>query len=146
MATAPDKSVAEQPAPAARGDASRTDLRIPGRRGGLRRYEPTLIGVGSVLLFLIVWQAVASARLVPPLFLPGPLDIVDAFVELFAQGQIWNDIWVSGQELVYGYGLAVLIALPLGLLMGWYRRLNYAFDPGSSTSSTAPHGSRCCRC
>ena len=89
MTTALDKSVADQPAPpAARGDANRTDLRIPGRPGRLRRYEPALIGVGSVLLFLIVWQAVASARLVPPLFLPGPLDIVDAFVVLFAQGQI----------------------------------------------------------
>jgi ABC-type nitrate/sulfonate/bicarbonate transport system permease component len=129
MAAAPDKSVAEQPAPAARGDASRTDLRISRRPVRTRRYEPTLIGGGSVLLFLIVWQAAASARVVPPLFLPGPLDIVDAFVVLFAQGQIWNDIWVSGQELVYGYGLAVLIGLPLGLLMGWYRRLNYALDP-----------------
>jgi ABC-type nitrate/sulfonate/bicarbonate transport system permease component len=138
MATAPHKPVAEQPAPAARGDASRTDLRIPGRPGRLRRHEPALIGVGSVLLFLIVWQAVASARLVPPLFLPGPLDIVDAFVVLFAQGQIWNDIWVSGQELVYGYGLAVLIALPLGLLMGWYRRLNYALDPFISFFYSTP--------
>jgi NitT/TauT family transport system permease protein len=107
-------------------------------RSRLRRYEPALFGVGSVLLFLIVWQAVASARLVPPLFLPGPLDIVDAFVVLFAQGQIWNDIWVSGQELLYGYGLAVLIALPLGLLMGWYRRLNYALDPFISFFYSTP--------
>jgi NitT/TauT family transport system permease protein len=129
MTTALDKSVAQEPAAARRGDAPRIDLRIPGRPGRARRYEPALIGVGSVLLFLVIWQAVASARLVPPLFLPGPLDIGDAFVALFAQGQIWNDIWVSGQELVYGYGLAVLIALPLGLLMGWYRRLNYALDP-----------------
>ena len=143
MATIPDTSAAEQPAGAARGDASRTQLRIPGRppsanRSPLRRYEPALIGVGSVLLFLMVWQAVASARLVPPLFLPGPLDIVDAFVVLFAQGQIWNDIWISGQELLYGYGLAVLIALPLGLLMGWYRRLNYALDPFISFFYSTP--------
>jgi NitT/TauT family transport system permease protein len=143
MATALDKSVAEQPEPTAQGDASRTELRIPGRppsanQSRLRRYEPALFGVGTVLLFLIVWQAVASARLVPPLFLPGPLDIVDAFVVLFAQGQIWNDIWVSGQELVCGYGLAVLIALPLGLLMGWYRRLNYALDPFISFFYSTP--------
>jgi ABC-type nitrate/sulfonate/bicarbonate transport system permease component len=129
MATPPAKSVAERPATAARGEAGRTDLRIPGRPSRPHRYEPTLIGGGSVLLFLIVWQAAASARVVPPLFLPGPLDIVDAFIVLFAQGQIWNDIWVSGQELLYGYGLAVLIGLPLGLVMGWYRRLNYALDP-----------------
>jgi len=142
MATAPDKSVAHEPAPTERGEASTTDLRvplrIPSRPGCLRRHEPTLIGVGSVLMFLIVWQAVASARLVPPLFLPGPLDIVDAFVVLFAQGQIWNDIWVSGQEVAYGYGLAVLFALPLGLLMGWYRRLDYALDPFISFFYSTP--------
>ena len=142
MATAPDKSVAHEPAPTERGEASTTDLRvplrIPSRPGCLRRHEPTLIGVGSVLMFLIVWQAVASARLVPPLFLPGPLDIVDAFVVLFAQGEIWNDIWVSGQELIYGYALAVLIALPLGLMMGWYRRLDYALDPFISFFYSTP--------
>jgi ABC-type nitrate/sulfonate/bicarbonate transport system permease component len=129
MTTARDTSDAEASAAAARGNADEAELRIPGRPSRRQRHEPALIGVGSVVLFLIVWQAVASARLVPPLFLPGPIDIVEAFVALFAQGQIWNDIWVSGQELVYGYGLAVLIALPLGLLMGWYRRLNYALDP-----------------
>ena len=138
MTAALDKSVAEQPKPAARDDASGTDLRVPGRSGRLRRYEPALIGVGSVLLFLIIWQAVASARLVPPLFLPGPLDIVDAFAALFRQGEIWNDVWVSGQELVYGYGLAVLIALPLGLLMGWYRRLNYVVNPFVSFFYSTP--------
>jgi NitT/TauT family transport system permease protein len=143
MTIAPDTSVEENPAPAARGDARRTQPRIPGRlpsanRNRLRRYEPALIGIGTVLLFLIVWQVVASARLVPPLFLPGPLDIVHAFVVLFAQGQIWNDIWISGQELVYGYGFAVLIALPLGLLMGWYRRLNFALDPFISFFYSTP--------
>ena len=86
MTAALDKSVAEQPKPAARDDASGTDLRVPGRAGRLRRYEPALIGMGSVLLFLISWQAVASARLVPPLFLPGPLDIVDAFLNAQFEG------------------------------------------------------------
>ena len=115
MTTALNKSVSEQPKPAARDDASGTDMRVPGRAGRLRRCEPALIGVGSVLLFLVIWQAVASARLVRPLFLPGPLDIVGAFAVLFRQGEIWNDIWVSGQELLYGYGLAVLIALDVVL-------------------------------
>jgi ABC-type nitrate/sulfonate/bicarbonate transport system permease component len=141
MATVSDKSVAQRPAPAAPGDASadlRSDLRIPSRPGRLRRHEPILIGAASVLMLLIVWQAVAWARLVSPLFLPGPLDIVDAFVVLFAQGDIWNDLWVSGQEVVYGYALAVLMALPLGLLMGWYRRLYYALDPFISFFYSTP--------
>src|SRR5258708_34049346 len=104
MATARDKSVPEEPAPAPRGDASRTELRIPGRPGRLRRYEPTLIGVGSVLMFLIVWQAGASARLGSPLFLPAPLDIGETFVAFLAQGQITNELWVSGQGVVVAHG------------------------------------------
>jgi ABC-type nitrate/sulfonate/bicarbonate transport system permease component len=138
MTIAFNKSLSETPTPAAPDAASSANVRIPGRAGRLHRYEPALIGAGAVLLFLIVWQGVASARLVPPLFLPGPLDIIGAFAVLFAQGQIWNDIWVSGQELIYGYGLAVLIALPLGVLMGWYRRLNYGLDPFISFFNSTP--------
>lgn len=133
-----DEAPAEHPAMPLHPDADPVDLRIPGRPGHFGRQEPLLIGAGSVAAFLIVWQAVASARLVPPLFLPGPLDILEAFVALFAQGSIWNDLWVSGQEVVYGYGLAVLMALPLGLLMGWYRRMNYALDPFLSVFYSTP--------
>jgi ABC-type nitrate/sulfonate/bicarbonate transport system permease component len=129
MTSARVEPVAAPSPPSARSDASGTHLANLVRRGRQRRREPFLFGACSVAVFLLVWQAVAWARLVPPLFLPGPLDIIDAFVVLFAQGQIWNDLWVSGQEFTYGYGLAVLTALPLGLLMGWYRRLDYALDP-----------------
>jgi len=77
----------------------------------------------------VIWQLVAMARIVPALFLPGPVDTVNAFVSLVRGGSLWNDLWVSGQELVYGYGLAIIIGLPLGLLMGWYRRFAFAVDP-----------------
>jgi ABC-type nitrate/sulfonate/bicarbonate transport system permease component len=104
-------------------------LRIPGRPSRLARYEPALIGGIAVAVFIASWQLVASRRLVSQLFLPGPLDIGSAFGEYIAKGTIWNDMWVSGQELVLGFGLAILVGLPLGLLIGWYRRLSYAIDP-----------------
>src|SRR6202011_1913641 len=30
---------------------------------------------------------------------------------------------------MYGFALSIIIGLPLGILMGWYRRLNMALDP-----------------
>src|SRR6266705_2064769 len=105
------------------------DMRIAGRRGAWARREALLIGVSAVILFLVVWQAVALRRLVPELFLPGPTDIFAALGGLIGAGTIWRDLWVSGQELLIGYGIAVVLALPLGLLMGWYKRLGYAIDP-----------------
>jgi len=32
---------------------------------------------------------------------------------LYRQGQIWNDLWVSGQELALGFVLAIVVGLPL---------------------------------
>ena len=106
-----------------------SDVRIPGRRGAWARREPLLVGLAAVVVFLVVWQAVAWRRLVPELFLPGPTDIFAALGGLVAGGTIWRDLWVSGQELIYGYVLAIVLALPLGLLMGWYKRVGYAIDP-----------------
>ena len=104
-------------------------VRVPGQPGRLSRYEGALIGAGAVFAFVAVWQFVAFRRLMPELFLPGPSDITVAFGAYIAKGQIWNDLWVSGQELVLGFVLAIVVGLPLGMLMGWYRRLNHALDP-----------------
>jgi NitT/TauT family transport system permease protein len=104
-------------------------VRIPGQPGRLSRYEGLLVGSAAVIIFVLVWQVVAWRRIVPPLFLPGPADIYDAFVAYVARGQIWPDIWISGQELIYGFALSIIVGLPLGMLMGWYRRLNQALDP-----------------
>ncbi len=103
--------------------------RIAGRPSRLARYEPTLIGAGVVIAFLLLWQGVASARVVPELFLPGPSDIWEAFRAYVREGSIWIDLSFSGRELFIGYGLAIAIGLPVGMLMGWYKRIRHAFDP-----------------
>jgi len=94
-----------------------------------QRHEALLIGIVAVSLFLAAWQGVASARIYSRLFLPGPVDVWDAFVELVKDGELATDIAVSGQEFVVGYGMAALVGIPFGLLLGWYPRLRYVFDP-----------------
>lgn len=111
---------------------------IPGQPGRFTRYESLIIGGSAVIAFLMVWQLVTLQRLVPELFLPGPTDIASAFAAYVARGQIWPDVWVSGQELVYGFALAIVIGLPLGILMGWYRRVNMALDPFVTFFYTIP--------
>ncbi len=92
--------------------------------------EQLLIGTASVVTFLAVWQVVTMLRVVPELFLAGPADIWRAYGELLKDRERFvKDILVSGQELVMGYGLAVAVAIPLGLAIGWYRRVRYALDP-----------------
>src|SRR5919198_1354279 len=122
-------SVSASPATEDQRVAEGPGVRIPGQPGPLARYEGLLIGSAAVLAFVVVWQLAAFRRVVPELFLPGPLDIANAFSAYIARGSIWPDMWISGQELMYGFGLSIIIGLPLGRLMGWYKRLNEALDP-----------------
>lgn len=108
-------------------------LRIrPNReRSGPRRWtnERYLYGAGAVVAVLALWQLVAALRLKPAIVLPGPTDVLAAFQQLFASDTIWADLAASGRELLFGLLLATAIGLPLGLLIGWYRRLAYATGP-----------------
>jgi ABC-type nitrate/sulfonate/bicarbonate transport system permease component len=121
---------ADRVLPVTAGDqAASRERRSVVRPSRIGQYEPVLVGTGSVVFVLTVWQLVANARIVPVLFLPGPIDIGQAFVKLFQDGEIWLDIATSGQEIIVGYGMAMVIGLVLGLLMGWYTRFQYAMDP-----------------
>ncbi len=99
------------------------------REPWFQRHEQLLIGSGTVAAFLIVWQLVANARIWSQLFLPGPADVIVAFGELVVEGELVQDLAVSGQEFVIGYALAAITGILLGLILGWYRRARYALDP-----------------
>jgi NitT/TauT family transport system permease protein len=122
----------------AAGQAVAPEQLAPRGRSRLGRIEPWLIGVGAVIVFLAAWQAVAAARVVPELFLPGPIDIASALASYVTSPEFVPDVTTSGQELLLGFGLAVVAGLPIGLLIGWYRRLRYALDPFISFFYSTP--------
>ena len=94
-----------------------------------RRNENFLLGTGAVVAFLLFWEIAVRAGWANPLFTSSPSRILAAGFEMFADGSIFPDLAVSGEEFALGYGLAVLAGVPLGILMGWYSRLNAVLDP-----------------
>jgi NitT/TauT family transport system permease protein len=102
---------------------------VGGRSGRLyRRYEPLLLGILGVSIFLLVWELAPRMGLVKPLFTSSPTRILVAGQWLFAHG-LWHDIWVSLQEFVIGFGLAIAVGVPLGIALGWFRRLRAIMEP-----------------
>ena len=99
------------------------------RPSRLKQFEPIVLGTLSVVIALTAWQLVANAGIYSILFLPGPWAVAQAFVKLFETSDIWLDIGTSGAELGIGYGMAIVIGLVIGLLMGWYTRFQYTLDP-----------------
>ena len=94
-----------------------------------KTHERTLLGTIAVLVFLAAWQWAGTSGLVSPLFISAPSRIWRAFVLLAKSGELAKHVIVSGQEFLLGFALAILIGIPLGILMGWYRRLDALLDP-----------------
>jgi NitT/TauT family transport system permease protein len=88
--------------------------------------KTVLWNIISLAVALGIWQI--GAILVASPFFPGPLKIVDAFMQLATRGDtfghsLWTHAWASIERVLVGFGLGVLLGVPLGLLMGLYPRL-----------------------
>ena len=94
-----------------------------------KRNENLILGTISVIAFLLFWEASVALGWANPLFTSSPSRIWTAGYTMFRDGSIYPDLAVSAEEFVLGYGLAVVVGVPLGILMGWYSRLNAVLDP-----------------
>lgn len=88
-----------------------------------------LTRVGALVVFLAVWETVYRLGLVNPLFTSSPSRIAKAAYALFAGGEIWNDLRVSGIEFAVGYTGAIAFAVPFGLAAGWSQRFFSIVNP-----------------
>jgi ABC-type nitrate/sulfonate/bicarbonate transport system permease component len=107
---------------------------IPRSRGGAiarvgPRSERILLGASSIIIVLVTWQMVTALGLEPPIILPSPSAVIAAFRGIFSSPDVWADFAASGMELFYGFALATLVGITAGLLIGWYPRAGYFFDP-----------------
>jgi NitT/TauT family transport system permease protein len=108
-------------------------------RAALRRTPHTVVAwrglrtvlkrVTAVALFLVLWQLAPSLGWVEPAFLPPFTTVVDALVRLAADGTLWTDITASLHRSLTGFALAIVIAIPLGLLIAWYRTAAEVLSP-----------------
>ena len=100
--------------------------------------ERLVIGGGALFLFFFTWELIARTGFVNPLFISSPTLVVRAGYKLFADGEIWKDLRVSGTEFAVGYLMAAGIAIPLGLAVGWYKRLYFILGPFIDVLNAVP--------
>lgn len=95
-----------------------------------RRLLGRVISAGSVFAtMLLLWQMITLMSSFPPSLLPTPVDVGRALIELWQTGQLIDHIGVSLFRVLSGFLLAALCAIPLGLVLGWYRPIGQVFSP-----------------
>ena len=101
--------------------------------------EKKILGTLSVGIFLIIWELTGNIfQWINPMFMSSPSLIFKAAVEMFRSGEIYHDLYVSGIEFLGGYFLAAAVAIPFGILVGWYKRMSYVFDPFINAMNATP--------
>ena len=108
----------------------RSRIRKPWRASEVR--PRTWIGALGILMLVLVWQGmavlVADASTLAP-----PMDVIRRFFEMldhpFAGSTLGWHMIVSLGRFASGFGLAVVIGVPLGLMMSWYPKLDAVITP-----------------
>ena len=91
------------------------------------RVSPNLVRGVSILVALVAWEF--FGRQVNPLFMSYPSAIVAAGLNVAATGELESAFLDSARALVLGFGLAAVVGVALGLVMGRYRIVEWALDP-----------------
>jgi len=91
---------------------------------GAKRILPA---IAVIALIVGAWWAIVVAT--HSVVFPTPWQVVTGTVELIRDGTLWQHIGASLFRVGTGFGLAVIVAVPLGLWMGWVKGAYLTLNP-----------------
>jgi ABC-type nitrate/sulfonate/bicarbonate transport system permease component len=93
-----------------------------------------LLGLAGIAIVLAIWWgvtfgAVAESRLISPVVLPSPGEVLASIPTLFRERALLQSAAATLQRVIAGFGLAILVGVPLGILAGAYRLFDALTTP-----------------
>jgi len=87
-----------------------------------RKYLIKLVSLVSIFIFFLIWTLITHFKLVSPVFIPSPISVWKAFVDVVQNGykgnSLFSHVFDSLYRLFTAFLLALITAIPLGLLSG----------------------------
>lgn len=91
------------------------------------------LGLAGLVLVVGLWWVVTlgspEQRLVSPVILPAPEDVVRSFPSLLQERALLQSIAATLRRVFVGFGLAVIVGVPLGIVAGSWRVVESAGAP-----------------
>ena len=84
-----------------------------------RKY--TLYAVMTFIVILAVWSLVSGLELIEPIFLPTPLSVLKYAIKSARDGVLWLNMGVSVYRILFGFILAIILGIPIGILAGTFK-------------------------
>jgi NitT/TauT family transport system permease protein len=106
---------------------------IPGLRARIGRFHEDhrafIRGLTTVVVLLVVWQVVCSVWMKKSLAVAPPSAVFNAYVQLARNGELAKDILTSLKEFLIGFGMAAVVGITVGLMMGGFRAFREYLEP-----------------
>lgn len=117
----------------ARSSPTRRLIPLAGRAGGhidgaIRSIGGLLWRYGAILLFLLAWQFLSAFDLIDSSVIPPFTKVISAMIHGFIDGGLLENMFVSLKRSGIAFGIAIILAVPLGLFMGTFRRFESFID------------------
>lgn len=102
---------------------------LPAARGPVARVGARLRRLALPLVLLVVWQIISTRVLdeTTRVLLPPPTAVATAAWELIASGELFRHLFDSLRREFVAFVWS-LVAIPLGIAMGWWRGFNEQVD------------------
>jgi NitT/TauT family transport system permease protein len=91
------------------------------------KWKAIVLPLGIAAAFVVVWHLLVRASGAD--IFPTPVMAFEAIIELAEKGVLAKYIVASLFRVTCGFGLAVLVGVPAGLILGWFRGAFFAFNP-----------------
>jgi NitT/TauT family transport system permease protein len=100
------------------------------------RRRPLTLNALALVAGVLAWAVVAALGLVENL--PTPLAVARKAGDMIADGTLTTDTLTSLRRVFLGYALGVVVAVPVGFLMGWYPTVRAVVEPYIQFFRTIP--------
>ncbi|HSQ14314.1 MAG TPA: ABC transporter permease [Candidatus Deferrimicrobium sp.] len=95
-----------------------------------------LLRGGSILAMIAVWWVMTF--FFPPSLIPLPSATFSEVISIVSTGQFFSEMGATLRRVGVGFGIAMMVAIPLGILMGTVKNLESFFEPPVILGLTMP--------
>jgi sulfonate transport system permease protein len=90
-------------------------------------------------VLIALWQLSSASGLLASSVMPSPLEVVQAAMELWRNGSLLHDIYVSVRRVFVGFAIGASTGLVLGFIVGLSALARSAIDRSLQMVRTIPH-------
>ena len=98
-------------------------------RKEIDRKKYLLFAILSFVIVLAAWLIASESGAIKEIFLPKPQNVVNYYIESIKDGSLLQNTGISIYRITLGFVYAVLLGVPIGILVGTFKKAEAFIRP-----------------